>query len=252
LVTRGGRVREAFWEPRKNPLIFFAVAYLFGLSINLASARLGEYTWLRGFLVFVVPSLILLVILSPLIRRIWPFKQVEPSVAVLPQARPSRGLVVFASPGSGIETAKAAVRYHTAVLEHVWVVSSELSRRDAREMTADWVRDGRLPPERIHELALSDHAFDDPESVRDRLEAEVFADLPEGLEEPDVMIDLTGGKKTTSAGAFMAGLPPGRRLQMTSPKVTDARGRGLEPGEPFEISVHYKLTKVRPRRKGRE
>jgi hypothetical protein len=94
-------------------------------------------------------------------------------------------------------------------------------------------------------LAMADEDFLDAEAVRSLLEREVYASLPDDLEEGDVMIDFTGGGKTTTAGALLAGLLPGRLLEVVPPKTTDPNQRGTEPGDPQLVDINYHLRKAR-------
>ncbi len=73
------------------------------------------------------------------------------------------------------------------------------------------------------------------------IEEHVFQSLPSGIEESDVIVDITGGRKATTAGAFLAALPRGRRLEVVNPKKSEYRGRGLEPDDPMEIAIDYEV-----------
>jgi hypothetical protein len=108
-------------------------------------------------------------------------------------------------------------------------------------LVADLSRKPRLAADRFQLLHLSNREFDNPERVRKTIDQEVFENLPTGMEASDVLIDITGGFKTTTAGAFLAGLPEGRRLQIVRPLTTDERGRGLKPGDPDEIAIDYRV-----------
>lgn len=88
--------------------------------------------------------------------------------------------------------------------------------------------------------------FSNPEKVREAIE-EIYAQLPEDVEEKDIIIDITGGMKTTTAGAFLAALPPGRHLEVVSPAQVDKDGRGLTPETTIQITIDYSIKKVRRR-----
>lgn len=183
-------------------------------------------------------------IASPWLAKVWPKRTVEPN-ARISRANPFRGLVVFVSPGRGSGTAVRAVEYHGAALEHVWLVHSDASRETAEEVLEELSQRPHLRREMFELVHLADAQFDNPGAVQDLIERVVFQALPEGISETEVIIDLTGGMKGTSAGAFLAGLPRGRRLEYVPAAVKDARGRGTLPGAPIEIGIDFKLKRVR-------
>jgi hypothetical protein len=236
-------LRESFWDARRNPLIFFGVAYLFALSSNLASS-LDWFARYRWWFVLGVPALIAVVILSPLFRYFATQRVAEPRSTVHPAKR-FKAVVVFASPKDGIKTAETALRFHE--LGHAWCFHSDTSRRDAVDLKSRLVKDRVVEDDQVRLVGLSDADFNDPESVKRAIEREVFAKLPEGLREEDVVIDITGGKKTTSVGGLLAGLPAGRRLEIVTALEQDDRGRGVVAGVPAEIDITYNLKRVRRR-----
>jgi hypothetical protein len=232
---------ESFWEPRKGPLVFFGVAYLFGISVNVASNHIQGRFWTPVFL-YGIPTCIAVFILSPwavrFVGRLWRVAHVEG--AHLKAARRHEGLVVFASKGLGIATARAAIEYHRP--KHVWIYCSTTSDSDAHDLASEVVRNNLMPTEGIHLLALTDDDFADPEAVRARIESDVYAGLSDiDLAEGDVVIDFTGGKKETTAGALLAGLLPGRHLEVVRPSEVEKNMRGEQPGEILEIDLRYKL-----------
>ena len=40
-MSRFRELVESIWEPRKGPIVFFTVAYILGISVNLASNRVA-------------------------------------------------------------------------------------------------------------------------------------------------------------------------------------------------------------------
>jgi hypothetical protein len=237
----GNRWQEAVWDPRKGPLIFMVGGYLLGISINLASnavSALAQRHISVGLFFGIGGPVALLLISSSLLRG----RRLVPVPFLAKPAR-SKGLVVIASHGEGIETSKKAIVYHHP--DQLWAVHSEWSEPDFQALKA-WAIDQRfVREERIVPIALSNTEFIEPGIIQDSLEREVFGKLPEGWGEADVMIDISGGRKQTSAGAFLAGLLPGRRLEVNMPEKTDDNVRGTVPGDPVEISLDYKLKKVR-------
>lgn len=238
--------RESFWEARKNPFIFFAVAYLFSLSVNLTSSVIerGQTPLVWWLIVIGVPALVFGTILSPYFPRLLGGRQ-QLSVRLPYPAPQFAGLVVLASVGAkGLEPAHVAIRHHHPRLRRLWIVHSARSLAEAATLKADTVSAGFLPDAAIVLLALSDPDFQDPEAVKGRIEAGVYADLHD-LSPSDVVIDITGGRKGTSIGAFLAGLPQGRWLEIVNPKRTNERAQGEEPEEhPTLIAIDYRLKRV--------
>jgi hypothetical protein len=241
--------RESFWEARKNPFIFFAVAYLFSLAVNLTSTAIARDTspgWWWS-IVIAVPVLVFGTILSPYFPRLFArlFGSRQLSVRLPYPAPQFAGLVVLASVGAkGLEPAQVAIRHHHPRLQRLWIVHSRRSLADAATLKADTVGAGLLPDAQVTLLDLSDPDFQDPEAVKRCLEDGVYANL-HGLAPSDVVIDITGGRKGTSIGAFLAGLPQGRWLEIVNPKRTNERAQGEEPEEhPTLIAIDYRLKRV--------
>lgn len=238
--------RESFWEARKNPFIFFLVAYLFSLAVNLASTAIerGQAPVLWWLLVIGVPLLVFGTILSPYFPRLFGSRQ--HLTVRLPYPAPQfAGLVVLASVGAkGLEPAQVAIRHHQPRLRRLWIVHSTRSLGDAVRLKADTLSTGLLPDAAVALLDLSDADFQDPEAVKRRIEFGVYAELHD-LSPADVVIDITGGRKGTSIGAFLAGLPQGRWLEIVNPRRTNERAQGEEPEEhPTLIAIDYRLKRV--------
>lgn len=239
-----GTIQESFWDVRKNPLVFSSVAYLTAVSSNLASTHVAPEGIMREIVLYGPPLLLIFVILSPFLERVVPRRRIQARPTVY-AARKYSGLVALASPGGGIETARAAVNYHRPELRVLWLLCSKTSGDAAKGLAADLVRSGSLRTDDIHLVVLSDDDFADPERVRSTIESEVYAKLPDGLTEENVIIDITGGKKETTAGAFLAGLPGERHLQVVRALSVDERGRGLVPGPPIEINIAFTIKKAK-------
>lgn len=241
---------ESFWEPRRGPLVFYLFGLLSSVSANLWSNQVPEGSAMAWALQWGVPALVLAVILLGWASRLFPVYRQEPVPVSRGPAAPTKGLVVLASPGDGIETARHAVRYSTQpepVLSWLWVLHSESSQDSAVSLKSDLLRTDTLPDDRIRLLKLSDQELKLPEVVHDLIESEVFQKLPDGLRPDDVTLDITGATKTATAGAFLAGLPPGRRMQIVPAVTSDERLRGVKPGDPIQIRIDYKLKRVAAR-----
>lgn len=244
--------RRALTDPSHGPVVFLAGAFLAGLCMNVLSGWIGsESPWVRGGALLGVLLLLALASRSPFLEALAGrlSGEVVPQARVLDRITRSRGLVVVASRGKGIETVEAAIAYHAGetTLERLWILHSELSAPFARGLRDRWVGSGRFRSHDIVLLALSEEEFVQPQRVQEAIEEGVYGRLPAGLAERDVVLDLTGGRKTTTAGVFLAGLPPGRRLELVEPRSVDERGVGEAPSEvPMEIEIDYE---VRPARR---
>jgi len=232
------------WGLRQGSFTIFGLTYLLAVSANLTAATFEAFSG-RWWASLVLPVVVgVAFIASPWLGKVWPKRTIEPS-ARISRANSCRGLVVFVSPGRGSETAVRAVEYHGPALERVWLVHSDASRGTAEGILEELSQRPHLRREVFELVHLADAQFDNPGAVQDLIERVVFRDLPEGISERDLLIDLTGGMKGTSAGAFLAGLPRGRRLEYVPAARKDARGRGTRPAEPIEIGIDYKLKRVR-------
>lgn len=233
------------WEPRRRPLLYALAVFAVGISVNVISNWVQERAGLRWGFGFGVPLALLAILVSPWFERMW----LRGPVPTLLPARPCKGLVVLVSAGVGSATARAAIDHHGATLEWLWVVCSESSRAEAERILDEVAARPGLARERLVRLLLSNAEFDDPGRVREALEAGVFGALPAGLLEEDVILDVTGGKRNTGLGAFLVGLPPGRRLEFVSAAEKDENFRGTRAGAPFEIVLEYKLSPAAGRRR---
>ncbi len=230
-------------EPLTLPILLLVVSSLLSFAGNLAAASVEADSELWRLLLIGAPTLAVLVIGGYLLWHLRRPLSVHLSHTLIDNARPCRGLVVLVSPGPGSESAKAAVRYHAASLKHVWLVHSDRSRSAATEVVEEISQEGVYGGP-FETIPISDSQFESyPEVVRERIEDGVFQRLPEGVEESDVVIDVTGGRKATTAGAFLVALRPGRRMQIVKPKETDDRARATHADDPVEIVLDYQVTR---------
>jgi len=247
-ISMWRRFREALFNPSANPFIFFVVAYLTGISINLTSNLLQKELAERkaslviAAIAFGIPALVVLLLLTPKFFRWWLKRRLTASAKVS-NPRPHKGLIAIASAGVGIQTAEKAIKYHWSALERVWLISSADGYRPseplAMALKLQMERDLKLNPEVIKVVPLTLAEFDDPESVRNAIEKIYSDELPEHFSEDDVIIDITGGKKTTTAGAFLAGLLPGRHLEVINSRRADDEGNVLAPADPIQIDIAF-------------
>lgn len=237
--------REAFWDARKSPLIFFAVAFAIGISVNFFSSWLQCYAWAGWVFGLGVPVLLLAVIASPLIERVWRYPDAVP--VIIPKARSCKGLVVVMSLGRGSGSARAAILYHAKSLERIWIVQSKSSADESLKVVREVCAATGLDPNQFSYYSLTDEEFSlNPERVKDLIEEEVYGNLGD-LSPEDIVIDITGGTKVASVGASLVGLPRGRRLEVVGPAGVDENGYATAAGDPFEIVMDYGLKSLRRR-----
>jgi hypothetical protein len=241
------RMRKSLWEPAQYPLIYFVSLFLLGLSINLVSSE-PLLPAVRGVLEWVPPLMVLIVLLLPAARRFFPWGRVEPDTRMF-QARRCKGLIAFAVPGLGIATARKAIQYHAAfgdALEIVWLFCSDFSLANAELLAAE-VSAAR-PAIEVALVRMSDAGFQDVETVQETIESTVYGALHElGWLESDVVIDFTGGTKTTTAGAILSGLPTSRRMEFVPAEKKNEVGYGTDAGDPREVRIDYRMRRIRNR-----
>jgi hypothetical protein len=245
------RSLKAFWSAEANPLAFFVVAYLVGISVNLASNWFQSYletknaSILKAAIIIGIPGVVMLAMSLARLRT-----REEIASSHLQPATRARVLVVFASPGGGIDTARMAIKYHAPTLDTAWLICSvggDVSSEAAAEaLRGELERERFVLPGLIQILRLPNSKFEDPEAIRGTVQ-DIYEKLPDHLTERDVIIDITGGRKATTAGAFLAGLPKGRRLEVINPLATDESGHGTKPGDPVEIVIDYSLRRAKGR-----
>ncbi len=213
-MKRTRRWRQGLWDPQVSPFLFFAAAYLFGISINLASTRISTDARWSTILLVGGPALVLLAILAPAVVGRW-FRDEVRATARYDNPLPHKWLIALASTGSGIATVEKAIQHHLPALEKVWLLCSEgegtESKPAALALREKLARKEHFPSGDCELVSLSVVDFNTPERVLEAIE-KIYAGLPEDLSPSDVMIDITGGTKPATAGAFLAGLPPGRHL----------------------------------------
>lgn len=243
------RKLRSLWSPEGDPLVFFIAAFLVGISINLAANRIegslkeSHSTQWAFVIIFGVAGIIVMAMIT---ARWRPRKPVG---SHLEKVRKAKGLIALVSSGS-VDTVRAAIVYHHSALLKVWLICSSggviSSEADAEGLKFEYESQGILPPGTIQVVRLKNPDFEDPEAVKYEIER-IFETLPHPLADQDVIIDITGGRKTTTAGAFLAGLPEGRRLEIINPLDTDESGHGTKAGDPVEIVIDYSMKRIQRR-----
>lgn len=238
-------ISRGFWDGKAAPFAFFLFLYSTGISTGLWTQAFPDSRLWQGFFLFLVPLATLTLLLSPRVARLFARQEADTSATLVRPVPLRAGLVVLVSGGGGVETAKAAIAYHAPALQHLWLVQSDSSRSNATLLLGLAIERHGLRTEQVHLVPLSDTDFEDPERVHQEIEEKIYGDLPDDLDGEDIILDVTGGAKMTTAGAFLSGLPRGRYLQITSAKTRDAGLRGTEPGEIYEIRITREVKPVR-------
>jgi len=245
------RKLRSLWSAEGDPLIFFVTAFLVGISINLASNRIEDFLKqekIPQLSTAIALGVVGIVLFAILVER-WKART-QVVYTHLQPAQKAKWLIALASTGKGIATAEAAIRYHHSALEKIWLICSTggeiSSEAEAENLKQKFEQERILQPDQIQIVRLKNSQFEDPEAVKSEIE-KIYEALPYDLSEKDVIIDITGGRKATTAGAFLAGLPEGRRIEIINPLEVDETGHGTKPGDPVEIVVDYSLKRVRPR-----
>jgi hypothetical protein len=153
--------------------------------------------------------------------------------------RLARGLVALVSSKAGYRSAEEAVRYHSEVLERLWLVHSSDSEENAR-MIARGVKEGvKVEFTLLRNLESIEEAAQTVQQIRRRA-------LRSGLSDQELICDFTGMTKPASAGAVLAFVSPEARLQYMEPTafLEDGRPDPNAPSVPFEVVLAYELESV--------
>ncbi|HEY6323095.1 MAG TPA: hypothetical protein VJA16_16225 [Thermoanaerobaculia bacterium] len=235
------RLRRTLLDPAS--LVSVAAGYAVALSANLLAGLLQPHISIALVIVLDAPAAVVLMLSVPRLLDRASDIGAAPSATFAP-ARKHRWLIALASPLDGIGSAEAAIRHHLPKLERVFLICSRgdppNSSSTATRLRDRLVSEGVLThPEHVQLIVLSPTDFEDLEVVRARIEG-IYAERPADIAVGDIVIDITGGRKTTTAGALLAGLPRGRHLEYVSAKELTAAGYALRANEPFEIFVDLK------------
>jgi hypothetical protein len=162
----------------------------------------------------------------------WGFKQWVSRLAQPPaefKQRPpefKRGLILLVSKP---ETCSKAIEYHLPILERCWLLCSLQSLQVAENLRNEFSAQVKMPdPVIINDV-------NSPLEFADRVN-EIYAHLPEGWRDNDVIADYTGMTAHGSVGMALACLAPARPLQYT-PGRYDAGLQAVAPLDPIEITL---------------
>ncbi|MGQ9523229.1 MAG: hypothetical protein ACUVTZ_00175 [Armatimonadota bacterium] len=248
------------WNDTKHPLLVILFAYIAGISVGSAQ------TWLESlvapWVLAAVGAVLLLVVAVVgvpqwLVRVVSEWRSRETTRAVLIESpdEPRRGIIVFASMGRGIQSAKAAIQYYLGKgsLERCWIMTGgEESLRQAKCMVADLLQQPECPldPPTFEFKRMTKEDIGNPERVRETVE-EIYSSLPENWAESDVVADYTGGTTSVTAGMVLACASPRRNLQYMKPLKLDEHGQAVpEAGSvPVLVNINYAVKPAKPKRR---
>jgi CRISPR-associated protein (Cas_Cas02710) len=172
----------------------------------------------------------------------------------------SKGLITFMSLGAE-PPAKTAILHHwqngNGKLEHCWLIcGGDNSLQKAQELVDLLVSQG-LPPRIFH--YSKNHEYPHPQNPQQPLSLVVDLNLvndpsyiyrlieaiytsaetePFSLKKNDIIIDYTGGTKSMTAGAILAGASPQRRLQYI---ISDYQNNMPVNSRVMEVDISYQV-----------
>ncbi len=216
---------ETIFQPQ-NVAVFLVATLAFNFATSAAYDLLRETLGPgRGRLgCILVVSAVTLVALVALLRRLAaPREQVSLQGHRAPT--PRRGLVFLLGQEAALEQALA---HHRGTLERVWLITSLRSTELAKALPArhpdlDWAA-----PVVLRDVYDPSEAF---EAVQ-----RLYAELPPGWTEADLVADFTGLTSQCSVGLVLACLGRDRALQYT-PAILNDQGQPIGSSRPIEMSL---------------
>lgn len=145
---------------------------------------------------------------------------------------PRKGLILLVSEE---ETCRKAIDWHRERLTHCWLFYSTKSKS---QDTAERLRQELAGTGVRAEMVFVSDVYD-PLEFKQKVEG-VYAALPEGFVESDVILDFTGMTGCASVGSVIACLDEQRPKQYT-PGHYDAKLDAMQPLDPVEIVLHWGL-----------
>lgn len=203
-----------------------AIAILGSAAYQLLTNWLGATN--RGALMIGAGALLVLVFtawfLSTLVERL---SKPEP---LLGKRHPDkrRGVIVLVS---SEPSCRAALQWHGATLERCWLFCSTQSAPIAAKLEAEMKAAGKS----VTIVHIND-VFD-PLEYRDAVER-IYASLPEGWSDNDVIVDFTGMTSCGSVGSVLAAVHAERPIQYT-PAQFDGTLTAMRALDPVEITIDW-------------
>jgi CRISPR-associated protein (Cas_Cas02710) len=267
----------AIESPAEHPIIFvFVITLALAVASNGISNLILDNlcTWLEQqstiakviWQLGIVGSLALFFLINVTNISAVLQRQFGQSIPYRTKVRPLRakdtvkGLIVFMS--LGLEPpAKTAILHHwqegNGRLEHCWLIcGGDPSLQKAKELVDLLIAD-RLPQRIFHfgtkyqyhnpedpqyplSLVTDPNLANDPSHICQVIEA-IYTSAehsPFSLGESDIIIDYTGGTKSMTAGAILAGASPKRRLQYI---ISDYQDNKPVNSRVMEVNISYQV-----------
>jgi CRISPR-associated protein (Cas_Cas02710) len=249
-----------------------------GLLLDTLCAWLDQYTPLTkwGWQMIVVIILILVLIfniasLPALVQRVFGKRPpYDSKVKPMGPAVSCRGLIVFmsAKPRQAVDKPRQATAAESAILHHwqkkprtishCWIICGGTTiEKDATDMLANFLVEQKKsmtfvygdckypnPDDLKHPLSLllPSQSIDDPNHIRQVIEA-IYVEAEEkfGLAENEILLDYTGGNKSMTAGAVLAGADPDRRLEYMHTDYDKEGKADWSKTEMMAIDISYRV-----------
>lgn len=147
-----------------------------------------------------------------------------------------KGLILLVSRS---EPCEKAIAHHMPILQQVWLLCSVQTLPIAQQIQ------NANPGLLVNDPLVVNDPYN-PMEVKGWIE-EIYASLPSGWGESDLIADYTGMTAHCSVGVALACLSPTRHLQYT-PAVLDENRNPTGPAEePMEVRLDWELTGLAPK-----
>jgi CRISPR-associated protein (Cas_Cas02710) len=277
-VAKRSWIIAALKEPEKHPALFL---FVITIAISVAGNGISNLildnlcTWLSqvtvvskiiwqiGFILAIILGLVLSIAnLSTTIQRLLGKRPAYVS-KVKPLEESCKGLIVFMGKRSG-SVAENAILHHLMskplTLRYCWLICGGdeflknvpymIENLPAQKEFVEFLFDQKrvyLNPENKKQelsLVLTSDQSDDPNIIRQLIEA-IYTEANEkfNLSDNEVFIDYTGGTKSMTAGAILAGADPERRLQYIRSRYKNGN-RVPNSEEVMEVDISYRVKPV--------
>lgn len=160
--------------------------------------------------------------------------QAAPALVGKKSPEPRKGLILMVSDP---EPCRKAIEWHKKTLDNCWLLYSSRSQDNAEELRGELHQAG-IKTEMIF---ISD--VYDPIEFKDKVES-IYASLPEGWTESDVILDFTGMTGCASVGSVVACLDEARPKQYT-PGQYNEKMEAMQPLDPVEIILNWEFPRSR-------
>jgi CRISPR-associated protein (Cas_Cas02710) len=279
-------IKAALKEPEKHPFLFlFVITIALAVAGNGISNLILENicTWLSQVtLISKLKWQILLILaiilglslsitnISSALRRLFGNRPLYMSkVKPLAPNVSCKGLIVFMSktPPNQTSPAESAILHHwnknPRTIRYCWIIcGGKVINVIAETMINDHLKeqqqsinfiygDHQYPnPEdkqQVLSLLLPSESIDDPNYIRQLIEA-IYVEAEElQIQENEIFIDYTGGNKSMTAGAVLAGSDPQRRVQYIHNDFDDQGNIDWNSTVMMEVDISYQVKPVADR-----